>query len=362
MVTERLRVGFVGIKPQNFGIRGFARKVGENAAAPVEGVELVSVADLNEEHRALSLERFGFRSAYADYREMIEKEELDVAVILLPTFLHKEVTIACLEAGLHVLCEKPPTSTYDEMLEVAEVARKSRGKYMFVRQSRFTPHVRAARKMIEEGKLGEIYCAEAKWIRSRGGQIRGDAWRSEKNRGGGVLLDLGIHGIDQAWFAMGRPRPVEVCAGTFTAFKRFASDPLKCTADDTFAGMIRFDNGAILQCLFAFGMNTVGPENPGDPDNPFQKDWQISRIYGTEAGIDINRRRVISGPVDHVEVAPLPVDENAEDAMELQARNFIEAIRTDGTPLNSLDDALVLMRMLSGLAESGETGRSVRLD
>jgi len=356
-MADRLKVGLIGVK--NVNARGFATKDGEKAV-PLDDVEFVAAADVNAESLGKLCEGLGIGGRYENYGEMIEKEELEAAVIALPTFLHKDATIACLEAGLHVICEKPPTNNYEEMLEVAEVARKSPGKYMFIRQSRFGANVQAARKMVADGKLGNVYCAEAKWIRSRGRQIRGNAWRSEKDRGGGVLLDLGIHGIDQAWFAMGRPKAVEVMAGTFTAFKQYAGEPEKYSADDTFAGMIRFETGAVMNCLFAFGMNAVGPARA---DEPYSKEWQISRLYGTEGGLDINKRQFIHGPVSEVEVEDVPTNGFSNDSpMVLQAREFIRAIRTDTTPLNSLDDALALMKMLSGLMESGDTGRSVRLD
>lgn len=361
-MTDKLKLGIAGIKPGDNALHGFAIAK-DDTCIPLDDIELVAACDVREENVRGTRERSLFREVYTDYREMIEKADLDAVLIRLPTFLHKQATIDCLKAGLHVLCEKPPTCTYEEMLDVAKAARSSPGKYMFVRQSRFLPSVRAARRMVQEGKLGEVYCAESRWIRSRGKQILGNAWRSEKERGGGVLLDLGVHGIDQAWFAMDKPKPVEVTAATFTAFKQYATDPNTYSADDTVAGMIRFESGAVMECLFAFGMNAVGPQDPNQPDEPYATDWQVSRLFGTEGGLDIQREEFIRGSVDSVAVEPLPTNGYpSESPMVLQAREFIRAIRTDTTPLNSLDDALTLMRVLSGLMQSGETKRSVRLN
>ena len=245
---------------------------------PLEGVELTAVAEISEETAKQAQQFFGFRERYVDYREMLQQANLDAVVIALPTNLHKQATIDALEAGCHVLCEKPPTSTAEEMQEVAEAVHKNNRKYMFVRQSRFLPNVQLARRMVLEGELGEVYAAETGWVRSRGEQIRGTAWRSRRDEGGGVLLDLGIHGIDQAWFCMGNPEPVEVMAMTHTAFRHFSVDPVNYTADDTCACMIRFETGAVLQGLFAFGMNAVGP--PEEQGN----DWTLfTRMADFEA-------------------------------------------------------------------------------
>ncbi|MEM6820676.1 MAG: Gfo/Idh/MocA family oxidoreductase [Verrucomicrobiota bacterium] len=371
MKKDTLKIGFVGAKAgKSFGIRGFAipnvheiNPTRPNQFDPIPGVELSAVADVDELSAIRAKEFFGFANHYTDYLEMIEKEALDAVVVLVPTFLHKQVTIDCLRAGLHVLCEKPPTNNYQEMEEVAAEVRSSGKKYMFIRQSRFSPAVQAARKLVLEGKLGDIYAADARWIRSRGSQIQENAWRSQKDSGGGVLLDLGIHGIDQAWFCMGNPTPIEVTAATYTAFKEFSREPENYTADDTFAGSIRFENGTFLQCLFAFGINAVHPAAESDKvEDSLGTEWQISKLYGTRGGIDIKANHFIDGPVDSLQVKNIEIRKTSDSDFVVQARHFIESIQRDTEPLNSLDHACQLMKMLTALRISGEERRSIRLE
>lgn len=359
-MTDRLRVGSIGAHPSPFGIRGFAVESGAKMQ-PLEGVELTAVSEINEAAAQQAQQFFGFKERYVDYREMLQQADLDAVVIALPTNLHKQATIDALEAGCHVLCEKPPTNTVEEMQEVAEAVQKNNRRYMFVRQSRFLPNVQLARKMVLAGELGEVYAAETSWVRSRGTQIKGTAWRSRRDEGGGVLLDLGIHGIDQAWFCMGNPKPVEVMAMTHAAFRHFSVRPDDYTADDTCICMIRFDTGAVLQGLFAFGMNAIGPPDEKDKALPYSKEWQTSKLFGTAAGLDIDLKLIMRGPVDDVKVASMNVPEAHEHPMVNQAREFVAAIQEGREPLNNVEDALTLMKMLTALKKSGDNRQSVSI-
>src|SRR5207237_1652141 len=91
--------------------------------------------------------------------------------------------------------------------------------YFFGRQSRFTPAMRTAKELIDQGRLGKIYHARATFIRSRGIPGWGGGWFTEKKRsGGGAMIDIGIHALDSAWFLMGTPRPLSVTAQVFRNF------------------------------------------------------------------------------------------------------------------------------------------------
>lgn len=361
---QKVKIGFLGIHPGPFGIRGFATKNSDGAMEAIPGIELTAMADINEEAGKEAQELFGFKSRYTDYHEMLAKEDLDAVVIVLPTFLHKQATIDCLEAGVHVLCEKPPANDYEEMLVIAEAVKKSGKQYMFVRQSRFGAGAQATRKLLQEGKLGTVYAGKAEWVRTRGAQVIGDTWRTDKTKGGGVLIDLGIHGLDLIWYCMGNPTPVEVSASEIPAFKSYAPEPDNYTADDNFFAWIRFDNGAVIQGTFAFGMNQVGPKSPKKPDLDYADEWQSYKIFGTEGGVDILSGQLVSGPSSSFTVTELDLDPALikENDMVTQAKHFVECVAQNKTPQNNIDQAVQLMKMLSALSASAESKRSIRLD
>lgn len=361
---SKIKIGFLGLRPNGFGIRGFATHSDAGGWEPIPGVEFTALADLNSDSAAAAKELFGFKRTYADYREMLKNEDLDGVVILLPTFLHKQATIDCLEADVHVLCEKPPANDYEEMLEIAAAVEKSSKQYMFIRQSRFGAVAQAARQCVIEGKLGTVYAGETKWVRTRGAQVREQCWRTDKAKGGGVLIDLGIHGLDLLWYCMGNPVPVEVTASEIPAFKQYAPQPDAYTADDNFFFLIRFENGAVIQGTFAFGMNQVGPKGSKNPELDYSDEWQVNQITGTDGGIDIARGQLITGPSSSFTVTQLPVNSELEgvNPMVTQAKHFVECIQENKKPQNSIEQAVQLMKMLSALSKSAEIKRSIRLD
>lgn len=337
------------------------------AVRAVGGMELVAVADPDETRRAEYVKNLGSMEEYGDYRDMLQKAGLDAVVISLPTQMHARACLESFEAGTHVLCEKPPTTTTREMLQVARNAEKAGLVYMFARQSRFSRASLKARALAVDGRLGRVYHAEAKWMRTRYLPVHGpQAWRVDKDRGGGALLDLGIHALDGVWFVMGCPRPVEVSAGAHCEFGFYMPKGRTYTADDATVGLIRFENGATLQFTAAFNLNWTGPApvvNGKEAVNTELRKWQV---FGSLAGVDLARNLKFTGARRGVRVTQLATPEKRPakgplPEMFRQMKDFSDSIRTGKTPENSAAQAVMLMQMLEGLKKSGATGRSVRL-
>ena len=183
-------------------------------------VELVALADPDPIRRKRVLDGIKGVRVFDDYRQMFAACDLDAVCIGLPTWMHAPVSQEAVQLGLHVLCEKPPSNDATELMPVTQLAETKGLVYMFVRQSRFTSQLMEGRRLVQAGELGDVYYAETRWIRTRWCSARG--WRHDKAKGGGVLLDLGIHAIDNVWFMMGCPRPTEVMAGLYCTFSDLA--------------------------------------------------------------------------------------------------------------------------------------------
>src|SRR5438876_12358926 len=138
------------------------------ALAEIPEVQLRSCADTNSERLQSFAETYCLESSFEDYQELLRDRDLDAAIICLPNFLHFPASLAALEAGKHVFCEKPPTTNAAETKVLRDEAEKRGLIYFFGRQSRFTPAVRTARDIMAEGRLGDMYRARASWLRSRG--------------------------------------------------------------------------------------------------------------------------------------------------------------------------------------------------
>ena len=153
-MTKPLRIGIIGVGgiAQGAHIPGY-KELGDQ-------VKLVACADVNVERARQVAERFGIDTAYEDYREMLEKEELDAVSVCTPNKFHAPATVAALEAGCHVLCEKPPALSAAEARSMVDTAARVGKVLTFGLHYRFTTEVRAAKRLIDGGELGHIYAAQ----------------------------------------------------------------------------------------------------------------------------------------------------------------------------------------------------------
>jgi predicted dehydrogenase len=303
---------------------------------------------------------------FDDYKEMVKSGTVDAVLNALPTPMHADSSLWLLRNGMHVLCEKPPSCTAAEMQRVYNLVRKTGLKYMFVRQQRFDPAKQVARKMVASGKCGDVYHADVAWVRSCSIPWRG-GWGVNKDAGGGVLLDLGIHSIDDAWYVMGCPQPVEVFCGMHCAFADLGARKdlsMPYNADDASVGMIRFDNGATISFTVTFALNTDGFPHKELDEEKGRTEWQELKVYGTRAGINVGCRRMILRRKGKEEITtqPLKVESWRGKTGSLgMVENFGRAIQNDVEPENTVEQALMLMRMLEGLRKSAEKGRSMSI-
>ena len=156
---EKVNVGLVGL--------GWP---GQRHAEGVLGSDLgqlYAACDLNAARREAFAAKYSPKRLFADYDELLADPALQAVVISLPNSLHFPTTLKALQAGKHVLCEKPPTLNAEQMRQLRNEA-DSRGLiYFFGRQMRFSGSVQAARRAVAERRLGEIYFAKTMWVRSR---------------------------------------------------------------------------------------------------------------------------------------------------------------------------------------------------
>ena len=200
-----VRVGFIGL--------GMGRLHMQGAAAHPDA-KIVACCDTNEARRKNKdgvdiTEEFKGCAFYTDYKEMIEKETMDAIVIASPDQLHKEMCEYCLHAGLHVLCEKPLALTEEECLAIVAAAEKSDKKFMVGQICRYTPGFMGAKKLIEEGKIGDLTFVESEYAHDYGRMFekKGD-WRNDPLRNG--VVGGGCHAIDLLRWIAGEIE--EVCA------------------------------------------------------------------------------------------------------------------------------------------------------
>ncbi len=221
-----LRVAFTGT--------GYISKV-HAASAKTAGAALVAVVNHKPESMAAFAKEFGIPRRYAGIGEMLKEGGVDAVVVSTPNYLHAPETIAALNAGVHVMVEKPMAMNAAEAEAMLEASHKSGALLMVAHCWRFDPEVLWLREQARAGKLGRI-------IRTKGYGVHVNwgpgGWFVQKPfAGGGAMADMGIHALDTARFLLGDPRPESVYARIGTYYKNF-------DVDDTGLIIVNWEGGA----------------------------------------------------------------------------------------------------------------------
>lgn len=204
--TRPLRVGVVGL--------GWAGQQHMDRYADRPDVELAGIAGLEAGVRAELARRYDVPLAVADWQELIAHGELDAVSVATPTFLHAPVAIAALEAGAHVLTEKPMARTSAEAEAMVAAARAAGRVLQVAFNYRHRGDISALREQVEAGTLGRVYHARAWWLRRAGIPTLGSWFTNREMSGGGPLIDLGVHVLDATLQLMGSPTVEAVSAVT----------------------------------------------------------------------------------------------------------------------------------------------------
>jgi predicted dehydrogenase len=210
--VSRLRAGVVGF--------GWAGRQHMDAYARHPDVDLVAIAGLEDGPRAELGELYGIDAAdqFRGYQEMIDGAALDVVSIATPTALHAPIAVAALEAGIHVLSEKPLAESVDKARAMVAAARANDRVLDVSFNHRRRGDVKALKRLVDDGLLGDIYYAKAGWLRRSGIPGLGTWFTQRSLAGGGPLMDIGVHMLDMALHLMGEPSAEAVSAATYAEF------------------------------------------------------------------------------------------------------------------------------------------------
>ena len=324
--------------------------------------EVYALCDINEDRVKAQGEKYGIDRLFTDYHEMLKLPEIDAVSVCTWNSEHAACTIAALNAGKHVLCEKPMATTLKDAEAMKEAAERN-GKLLmigFVR--RFGDDCDILMDFAKKDFFGEIYYAKASYLRRHGNP---GGWFGDKTRaGGGPLFDLGVHVIDLARYIMGNHKPVSVFGTTYRKlFDRegiedkkayvsaSATDNDICDVEDFATALIKFDNCATMAIETSFSLNTA-------------EDTSSIELFGTKGGAkmtpeiklvsDINSRLVNIGFKSNTAF-------DFGGAFHKEINHFIDCIINGTQCRNTPQDGVDLMNILTGIYRSAETGHEVIL-
>ena len=211
-MSNRLRAGVIGL--------GWAGQQHIAAYAEAPDVDLVALAGMEADQLQVLGNVYGIAPdhRYADWAALVQDAELDVVSVATPTTLHHPVVIAALNAGLHVLSEKPIAENAERAEEMVQAARRNNRVLDVSFNHRQRGDVRALKQLIDDGRLGTIYYAKTGWLRRAGIPGMGSWFTRKATAGGGPLMDIGVHMLDMALWLLGEPPVTSATASTYAQF------------------------------------------------------------------------------------------------------------------------------------------------
>jgi predicted dehydrogenase len=336
-VPEAVNVGVIGLG------------VGSGHAATYmrcRSARLLAICDISKEWLEHCRQAWKVPKAYTDYRELLADEEIDAVSVCVPNHLHCPISVAALEAGKHVLCEKPPAVNAAEVERMIAAARKADRTLMFSFNQRFTAEAQFLKRYIEEGRLGEIYFARTCWLRPMGmlpapvmdrptGPYNRN-WFNERAKGGGAMRDLGSHVIDRALWFMGFPGIAKVHGNAYCKFGPafVAGKGVTFDADDHSIGYVQFADGAAMSVEASFGSFV-------------EKETIVTELYGDKGGAVLGEgvRVFDSAGGGFVTSSLTRYGEPVENAQE----HFVRSILNGATPIILPEQGLAVMQVIDGI-------------
>ena len=202
-----LKIGIIGCG-------GIATAKHLPALSKIKEIEIVAFCDIKVEKAKSAAATYGSADArvYDNYQELLKNEKLDVLHVCTPNRSHSEISVAGMEAGCHVMCEKPMAINEAEAKKMVEAATRTGKKLTIGYQSRYRADSQYLKAECEQGELGDIYFAKAHAVRRRAVPTWG-VFLNEYEQGGGSLVDIGTHALDLALWTMNNYKP-KYCVGT----------------------------------------------------------------------------------------------------------------------------------------------------
>lgn len=273
-----LRVGVIGL-----GFGGASALKGYHA---LPNVKILALAGLEKDRLKQLGDEYDIPHLYEQWEDLLARDDLDAVSVATPTGLHAPISIAALERGLHVLCEKPLARTAEEGLDIVRAAERAGRVLEVVFNHRRRGDVAVLKQQIDIGQLGRVYFAKAQWLRRNGIPGHGSWFTNHELAGGGPLIDLGVHMLDMALHLLGEPNVLAVSGATFAELgprglgasvsARKTGDGGAYTVEDLATAFLRLEGGAVLQLETSW----ASFRSPGDL-------FGVT-LYGTDGGAEIS--------------------------------------------------------------------------
>ncbi|GIT80792.1 oxidoreductase [Leifsonia sp. LS1] len=352
-----LRAGVIGL--------GWAGQQHMDAYATLPSVELVAIAGMEDGPRDELGEKYGVGRRYRDWKELVADGGLDVVSVAVPTFLHAPIAVGALDAGIHVLSEKPIARTAAEAQDMVDAAHRAGRVLEVAFNHRRRGDIEALKAAIDDGQIGRPYHARAIWLRRSGIPALGSWFTNREMAGGGPLIDIGVHVLDYALHLFGEPVVTAVSAVTHSELgirgrggsaggKQHVGSAYE--VEDLASLLLRLEGGG-----------SIVLETSWAAYRPAGDEFGIT-LYGTEGGADL--RVVDYAPAGELTIFTGDGEETADVRVAADpGRGHVAVVETflahvaDEANWAHWDGSLALdrARVIDAAYESAQRGAEVRL-
>ena len=341
-----------------FGVigAGAIAHIASRELARVPDAEIVAVADPHEGRARDLADQFHVGRIFADAAALLALDSVDAVYIAVPNRWHAPLARAALEAGKHTLLDKPFALNGTEARAVVAAAEASGRCFMLGMNQRFSREVQTARALVAAGALGEVYHVKAYW-RRRAGIPRIGSWFTHRSEsGGGSLLDIGVHVLDAALFALDDFDAVSVSGATHANFGvrglaeidwgRSETGDGVFDVEDFATALVRLGSGATLSLDAAWAMHQEVPHTMN------------VELFGTDAAYSAYESRLYRQGEDGYVTVETPPAELAYPHMS-RMQHFVDVVRGREPPAVTHAQALAVQDILDAVYASAAGGREV---
>ncbi|WP_265111381.1 Gfo/Idh/MocA family protein [Halosolutus halophilus] len=328
------------------------------------GADVVAGADLVGEQRDRFGDEFGAKT-YETHEKLVVDDAVDAVIVTTPNRFHEPIAVDALEAGRHVLVEKPLAHNLESAERIAATAARTDAVCMVGFHNRHAASMAMFEEQDARGRFGDLTHVEANYVRRRGVPGPGSWFTDPDLSGGGALLDIGVHALDLALYTLDFPEITEVSGVTRTTFgtREDYADPdgfgdnwnaeaETYEVDDSVSAFIRTADGQTISLEAAWATN--------------REESMDFRIRGTEGGAqfdigdtDVRIFETGTAGCDHYADVSLSGDPSLTGYTE-QDKQFLRAVAAGVAPeTNTIEEALTVQRVIDAIYRSSETGRSV---
>lgn len=337
--------------------------------------EVVALCDIEEEKALATAERHNLKDVkiYTDYNELLKDPSIDIIHVCTPNVSHCEITVAAFAADKHVLCEKPMAATTEDARKMMEAWKKSDKKFTVGYQNRFRHDVQVLKKACQAGDLGDIYYGEANAIRRKAVPTWG-VFPDKSKQGGGPLIDIGTHALDITLWCMDNYEVDSVSGQVFYKLGNLPSaaegntygawDTETFEVEDSAMGFIKFQNGALINLRASWALNYMDAREAATTlcgtlegaEIKYGGSYENAELWFNHTRHGKMSEETLSGEalVDYFEGVNEP-------AGVVEAKQWIDAILTDGEPCVKPSEAFKVTQILDAIYQASDGNQTIKL-